>query len=60
MELAGRSLKKQLEQAGRLGARHVVIVGLEETVLKDTRAGTEATLAANAMIDAVLTDVRER
>jgi histidyl-tRNA synthetase len=44
MELAGRSLKGQLSQANRLGARHVAIVGAEQTVLKEMDGGGERTV----------------
>jgi histidyl-tRNA synthetase len=57
MELAGRSLKGQLKQAERLGARHVAIVGATgEAVLRDTQAGAGAqdTVAPEAVVAAVL------
>ncbi len=54
MELAGRSLKNQLGHAHRLGARYVAVVGTEETVLRDTQGGSQATLAADAVVHAVL------
>jgi histidyl-tRNA synthetase len=58
MELAGRSLKKQLDQAARLDARYVAIVGPTETALKDMRAGTQSALAAKAVIATVLKSPR--
>jgi histidyl-tRNA synthetase len=39
MEQAGRSLKGQLKQADRVGARAVLIVGAEGLPLKDLRSG---------------------
>jgi histidyl-tRNA synthetase len=58
MELAGRSLKGQLKQAERLGARHVAVVSASgETVLRDTQAGAERTLASEAVVAELL---RER
>ena len=54
MELAGRSLKGQLKQAERLGARYVAIVGRRRaSQLRDMRAGAEETLARDALIDRV-------
>ncbi|HEV2998679.1 MAG TPA: ATP phosphoribosyltransferase regulatory subunit, partial [Solirubrobacteraceae bacterium] len=55
MELAGRSLKGQLGQAGRLGARYVAIVGGGgETVLKDMQDGAQETLAGETVVHAVI------
>jgi histidyl-tRNA synthetase len=61
MELAGRSLKNQLGQAERLGARYVAVVGGGEdgagaggTLLKDTQARTQEALPAGAVVHAVL------
>jgi histidyl-tRNA synthetase len=51
MELAGRSLKGQLKQAERLGARFVAIVDGESVRLLDLRAGTEETVARAALVD---------
>jgi histidyl-tRNA synthetase len=51
MELAGRSLKGQLKQAERLGARFVAIVDGESVRLRDLRAGTEETIARAALVD---------
>ncbi len=51
MELAGRSLKGQLKQAERVGARFVAIVDGESVRLRDLRAGTEETLPRAALID---------
>jgi histidyl-tRNA synthetase len=41
VELAGRSLKGQLKQADRAGARYVAIVGDEGTALKDMETGDQ-------------------
>jgi histidyl-tRNA synthetase len=57
MELGGRSLKGQLKQAERLGARYVAVVGTAgETVLRDAQggAGARETLASDAVVAAVL------
>ncbi len=54
MELAGRSLKRQLSHAHALGARYVAIVGEQETVLRDMQAGQQEPIAANAIVHAVL------
>jgi histidyl-tRNA synthetase len=51
MELAGRSLKGQLKQAERLGARCVAIDDGESVRLRDLRAGTEETVARAALVD---------
>jgi histidyl-tRNA synthetase len=58
MELAGRSLKGQLGAANALGARYVAILGPEETVLKDMLGGDQHTLAADAVVHAVLRGLR--
>ena len=42
MELAGRSMKGQLKQADRLGARYVAILGDEGIALKDMESGEQA------------------
>ena len=54
MELAGRSLKRQLSHADALGARFVAIVGTEHTVLKDMQAGQQEPVAPDAVVHAVL------
>jgi histidyl-tRNA synthetase len=41
VELAGRSLKGQLKQADRAGARYVAILGDEGTALKDMESGEQ-------------------
>jgi histidyl-tRNA synthetase len=60
MELAGRSLKGQLGQAGKLGARYVAIVGEGETVLKDMQGGrAQETLPTNTVVHALLRRLRD-
>jgi histidyl-tRNA synthetase len=44
LELAGRSLKGQLKQADRSGARYVAILGDEGTSLKDMESGDQKTV----------------
>ena len=44
LELAGRSLKGQLRQADRTGARYVAILGDEGTALKDMETGEQRTV----------------
>jgi histidyl-tRNA synthetase len=56
MEMAGRSLKGQLGQANRLGARYVAIVEGAKTVLKDMQGGSERELATEKALAALLTD----
>ena len=51
MELAGRSLKGQLKQAERLGARFVAVVEGDSVRLRDLRAGTEETVPRDAVVD---------
>ena len=59
MELAGRSLKGQLGFADSLGARYVAILGDGgETALKDMSDGGQQTLAADAVVHAVLRGLR--
>jgi histidyl-tRNA synthetase len=55
MELAGRSMKGQLKQADRIGARFVAILREDETVLKDMETGEQAAVEAGA--DAVVAAV---
>jgi histidyl-tRNA synthetase len=50
MELAGRSLKGQLKQAERLGARFVAVVEGDSVRLRDLRASTEETLPRAAVV----------
>jgi histidyl-tRNA synthetase len=54
MELAGRSLKGQLGQANRLGARYVAIVEGTRTVLKDMQGASERELATEEALAALL------
>lgn len=54
LELAGRSLKGQLKQADRIGARFVAIVGEEGVTVKDRESGEQDELAPDAVIAAVL------
>jgi histidyl-tRNA synthetase len=58
MEMAGRSLKGQLGLANVLGARYVAIVGDGETVLKDMEAGTQKSIATDAVVHDVLRGLR--
>ena len=44
LELGGRSLKGQLKQADRAGARYVAILGDEGTSLKDMESGEQRTV----------------
>jgi histidyl-tRNA synthetase len=44
LELGGRSLKGQLKQADRAGARYVAILGDEGTALKDMESGEQKTV----------------
>ncbi len=54
VELAGRSLKGQLKQADRLGARFVAVVEQEGVTVKDREAGSEDRVSADGAIAAVL------
>ena len=55
LELAGRSLKGQMKQAGRIGARYVAIVGEDGIELKDMESGEQAPVASgDAAVAAVL------
>ena len=54
VELAGRSLKGQLKQADRVGARFVAILGDEGATLKDMESGEQDEIAADAVIASVL------
>ncbi len=59
MELAGRSLKGQLGQANRLGARYVALVGEEETVLKDMQDGGQETVDTEKVVHTALRGMRD-
>ncbi|MGB9185591.1 MAG: His/Gly/Thr/Pro-type tRNA ligase C-terminal domain-containing protein, partial [Solirubrobacteraceae bacterium] len=55
LELAGRSLKGQLKQADRLGARYVAIVGDEALIsLKDMESGDQRELEPATVIPTIL------
>ena len=50
VELAGRSLKGQLKQADRVGARYVAIFGAEDGVaIKDMESGEQQTVEADTV-----------
>jgi histidyl-tRNA synthetase len=53
MELAGRGLKGQMKQAGRIGARYVAIVDGEGTALKDMESGEQRDIALDGVISAI-------
>lgn len=59
MELAGRSLKRQLSHADRLRARYVAIVDDPGTVVKDMQTGTQQDLATDAVVHHVLRAMRD-
>jgi histidyl-tRNA synthetase len=50
VELAGRSLKGQLKQADRAGARYVAILGDEGTALKDMETGEQRDVETNTVM----------
>jgi histidyl-tRNA synthetase len=50
LELAGRSLKGQLRQADRAGARYVAILGAGRTALKDMESGEQKTVEADTVM----------
>jgi histidyl-tRNA synthetase len=50
MELGGRSLKGQLKQADRAGARYVAILGADGTALKDMETGEQKTVEADTVM----------
>jgi len=54
VELAGRSLKGQLRQAGRLGARFVAIVGDDGATLRDMESGEQEDVEPGRVIPLVL------
>ncbi len=55
LELAGRSLKGQLKQAGRLRSRYVAIIGAESEIsLKDMESGDQRKLDPAAVIPTIL------
>jgi histidyl-tRNA synthetase len=59
MEMAGRSLKGQLRQADRMGARYMAIVGPDATVLKDMQDGGQETIETDTVVHAALRGLRE-
>jgi histidyl-tRNA synthetase len=54
MELGGRSLKGQLKQADRLGARFFAHVEGGSVRLRDLLAGTEETVDGRDLVDHVV------
>jgi histidyl-tRNA synthetase len=50
VELGGRSLKGQLKQADRAGARYVAILGDEGTALKDMETGEQKIVEAETVM----------
>ena len=50
LELAGRSLKGQLKQADRAGARYVAILGDEGVALKDMESGEQKTVEPDTVM----------
>jgi histidyl-tRNA synthetase len=50
VELGGRSLKGQLKQADRAGARYVAILGDEGAALKDMESGEQRTVEPDAVM----------
>jgi len=59
MEMAGRSLKGQMRQADRVGARYVAIVGQDGTVLKDMQDGGQEMLDTDTVVHAALRGLRD-
>jgi histidyl-tRNA synthetase len=53
LELAGRSLKGQLRQADRIGARYVAIIG-DPTTLKEMESGEQRELPLETIIPTIL------
>jgi histidyl-tRNA synthetase len=56
LELGGRSLKGQLKQADRAGARYVAILGDEGVALKDMETGEQRTVAAGTVMHHIAQD----
>ena len=50
LELAGRSVKGQLKQADRAGARYVAILGDEGTSLRDMETGEQQTVETETVV----------
>jgi histidyl-tRNA synthetase len=59
MEMGGRSMKGQLRQADRVGARYVAIVGERTTVLRDMQSGGQETLDTGTVVHTVLRGLRD-
>jgi histidyl-tRNA synthetase len=56
LELGGRSLKGQLKQADRAGARYVAILGDEGTALKDMESGEQKTVETETVMHHIRTN----
>jgi histidyl-tRNA synthetase len=54
LDLAGRSIKGQMKQADRAGARYVAILDSERTVLRDMDSGEEELLERDGVVAAIL------
>jgi histidyl-tRNA synthetase len=54
LELAGRSLKGQLKQADRVGARYLAILGDDGAELKDMESGEQRPVEVDAVVREVL------
>jgi histidyl-tRNA synthetase len=54
LELAGRSLKGQLKQADRIGARYVAILGEEGATVKEMDSGEQETVEPGTVVHHVL------
>ena len=54
LEQAGRSLKGQLKQADRIGARYVAILGEEGATVKEMESGEQETVEPGAIVHHVL------
>jgi len=54
LELAGRSLKGQLKQADRIGARFVAVLGEEGATVKDMDSGSQEVVEPGAVVHHVL------
>jgi histidyl-tRNA synthetase len=54
LELGGRSLKGQLKQADRAGARYVAILGDEGTSLKDMETGEQQLVETDTVVHRIL------
>jgi histidyl-tRNA synthetase len=54
LELAGRSVKGQLKQADRIGARYVAILGEEGATVKEMESGSQEVVEPGAVVHHVL------